>query len=258
MIPTTFNITHPDVQIYALASDWGIYMNGRMIPGTDNKAKSQLLKALKALKPADKAIILHVDMLTEGIDVPGITGIMPMRNLGKIKFMQTLGRAVRLYLTDRDNIDAGIIEPNQRDKYIKQLAWVIIPDVMINGDDAKSRYKEFVDSIRTEYEFKSNELTIIDDANGVDEEETDDPEYIGVKETPEEKLDKSLKTTKEIAFTHKAESLAEIAQTMNANILAYATTTMTTPPTTFYDLTPDHRYNVTPTDNPLYDVVMVN
>lgn len=45
-------------------------------------------------------IIIHCDTLAEGIDIDGIGGIIPFRNLSKSKFIQTLGRGCRAAKTD--------------------------------------------------------------------------------------------------------------------------------------------------------------
>ena len=78
-------------------------------------------------------MIFHYDILSEGIDVPGITGVCLMRNLGLAKLLQTIGRAVRLFKENGINT--------------KKQAWVSV--AVINGDeDDKERVKRFVNAIR--------------------------------------------------------------------------------------------------------------
>ena len=48
------------------------------------------MKWLKQLQidgsnPNQEMIVIHYDILTEGIDVPGLTGVLFLRNLKKIK-----------------------------------------------------------------------------------------------------------------------------------------------------------------------------
>ena len=88
---------------------------------------------LKELKSRQDCLIFHYDILSEGIDVPGITGVCLMRNLGLAKLLQTIGRAVRLFKEDGVNV--------------KRQAWVSV--AVINGDeDDKTRVKRFVGAIR--------------------------------------------------------------------------------------------------------------
>ena len=77
-------------------------------------------------------MIFHYDILSEGIDVDGITGVFLMRNLGLAKLLQTIGRAIRVY------------KPNPE---IKKQAWISV--AVLNGDeDDKERVKFFINAIR--------------------------------------------------------------------------------------------------------------
>jgi len=83
------------VQVIAFSSSMGYYVNGMDV------TRKEALDRLRALSDEDSAIILHYDILTEGIDLPNITGILPLRELCKVKFLQTAGRAARLQYGDR-------------------------------------------------------------------------------------------------------------------------------------------------------------
>jgi superfamily II DNA or RNA helicase len=110
--------------IFTITSKIGAKINGVTI------RREQFLKELKTRKDC---LIFHYDILSEGIDVPGITGVCLMRNLGLAKLLQTIGRAVRLFKEDGVNV--------------KQQAWVSV--AVINGDeDDKERVKRFVNAIR--------------------------------------------------------------------------------------------------------------
>jgi superfamily II DNA or RNA helicase len=49
------------------------------------------------LREADNALIFHYDIISEGIDIDGITGVVINRNMSLSKLLQTIGRAVRKY-----------------------------------------------------------------------------------------------------------------------------------------------------------------
>lgn len=108
------------VSIYAVASNEEI--------GNDiNGVKTRRYDFLKNLRKEgndqnSKMLILHYDVLSEGIDVPAITGIMPLRTLSKSKFMQTFGRAARLDKEDRVKIENQEIHPHELSKMNKPYA----------------------------------------------------------------------------------------------------------------------------------------
>lgn len=85
----------PDHDIFTIVSNskYGPRLNGKKI----NNRK----EFMKKLREAKNAIICHYDILSEGIDVDGITGVGILRNMSKSKFIQTIGRAMRPYKADR-------------------------------------------------------------------------------------------------------------------------------------------------------------
>ena len=90
--------------------------NGAQINGVEVKRK----QFMQDLKSCENALIFHYDILSEGIDVDGITGVGIMRNMGLSKLLQTIGRAIRLYKPD----------PSK-----KPQAWISVPVINGNEDD---------------------------------------------------------------------------------------------------------------------------
>ncbi len=193
-----FQLDNLDVKLFALSSDYGILMNGLTVKGSP-KAKEQFIDHLGRMSHDDRALIIHVDMLAEGLDVPGITGIMPFRNLGPSKFLQTLGRATRLHNDDRSRLYDGTLQSADHASFIKPFAWVVIPRIMTNGRDAVARYLGYVESVRTEFEFMAKDLVIVDDSNGISPIPM--PEL--VNELPEETMQLSRASIE--AFFHNIE-----------------------------------------------------
>jgi superfamily II DNA or RNA helicase len=142
------------VHIYAVASneEVGNDINGEKV------RRSEFLRRLKedGSNPTKKILVLHYDILAEGIDVSGFTGIMPLRSLKKSKFMQTYGRAARLDKEDRRRIDAGEITPNDLNKMNKPYAYVIIPDIVHSNHDDKTYFTDIINELR-HYDFKPYE-----------------------------------------------------------------------------------------------------
>jgi hypothetical protein len=130
-----FKAMSPNIHIFALSSEFGMMNDGEWYrPPVNNVKKYKMLKRLKELKNNEEAIIFHVDMIGEGIDVPGITGVMPFRNCEMSKFIQNIGRAARLHGEDRRRFYNGEINPSLVEKYIKPYSWIILPTFLINSE----------------------------------------------------------------------------------------------------------------------------
>ena len=119
----------PGVKIFAggslmMQGGYTCYMDG--VYTTDRK---KYLEAMKNMKSEDNAIILHYDILSEGINVQGITGVMFLSGVlaSQTKILQNIGRATRLHLLDRENLKNGIISVDDKTKWIKPFCNIIIP-----------------------------------------------------------------------------------------------------------------------------------
>lgn len=112
-----------DVTVFAFSSQEGVYCNFAKV------SRSEALSAMNAMPDSEDAIMLHIDILTEGIDVPSVTGVMPFRELNTVKLLQTIGRGSRLIKSDRTGIYAGEVAPMNFDGYIKPCVWVILPEL---------------------------------------------------------------------------------------------------------------------------------
>jgi superfamily II DNA or RNA helicase len=167
-----FHITHPALKIFDISSNYGARVNGIEV------SRKEFLKQLNSLKDEDEAIIFHVRILTEGVDVTGITGVMfmtePDAGLGDI--LQNIGRATRLHKKDRKSIHE-LLEflPSETDKMLKPYAWVIVPSYGTLGPDLKQRLQDVVYSIR-DYDFSPSQDVFINDTRG----ESPDPAIAGV------------------------------------------------------------------------------
>ena len=124
--------------------------------------------------PNQEIIVIHYDILTEGIDVPGLTGVLFLRNLKKSKFIQTLGRVARLNILDRKLIDDKIITPNDLDKMNKPYAWIILPAIKEEDKDKVANLEYLIEELR-DYGFDPKEdIEPNDRGNGNSEVENND------------------------------------------------------------------------------------
>jgi superfamily II DNA or RNA helicase len=142
------------VDIYAVAStdEIGNDVNGEKVRRQD------FLKRLKAdgENKAKRLIVLHYDILAEGIDVSGFTGIMPLRTLNKSKFLQTFGRAARPDKEDRIKIDTKVITVNDLKLMNKPYSYIMIPNIIHSNEDDKANMTQLITELRT-YGFKPSE-----------------------------------------------------------------------------------------------------
>lgn len=148
-------------KVYAVASDPGI---GNQIDGVQY-SRQEFLRILRqdGLDNSQEMVILHIDILTEGIDVPGITGILPFRSLAKSKFIQTLGRAARVCPDDLESFAEGEYTHNDLGEMVKPYAWVMLPD--IDGEDTSEDAVRLVQELRT-YGFDPREDVFISNERG--------------------------------------------------------------------------------------------
>lgn len=133
----------PNLAVFDISSKHEPRINGTVVD------RNTFLTRLRSLKDHDEALILHIDILTEGIDVPGITGVMILNDLGPAKFLQTLGRATRLYPGDRERLYKGEITSADIDEFVKPYAWVIVPSYGEIGDDLRATIVEMITNLRT-------------------------------------------------------------------------------------------------------------
>jgi superfamily II DNA or RNA helicase len=159
------------VDVYAVSSNEEI---GNLInPETINNvirggeiSRQGFLKSLK--KDGEdvnkRLIVLHYDILAEGIDVSGFTGILPLRTLNKSKFLQTFGRAARPDKEDRikittllkDGRKKDVISTDEWNGMNKPYSYIIIPNVIHSNEDDMTNMKNLIEELRT-YGFDPSE-----------------------------------------------------------------------------------------------------
>lgn len=167
-----FRQDNPTVHVYALSSEFGLYVDGRRFtPPVSNIKKHNLIKALQKLSYSEQCIIFHVDMVGEGIDVPGITGVMPFRNCEESKFLQNIGRASRLHLLDRPRIYSGEISTADRTKWVKPCSWVIVPTFLENAEGFYARFRGYIQRLKSDFGYIPAQQTVIDNVRGLDEDD---------------------------------------------------------------------------------------
>ena len=97
--------------------------------------------------PSRKFIMFHYSILSEGINVPGLTHTILLRNLPVIEMAQTIGRVIRLDKRDAADIAAGKIPAGKLEMYRKRTGFVTVPVFTNYGKQTEKRLQAVVDTI---------------------------------------------------------------------------------------------------------------
>lgn len=151
--------TRPNLRVFDITSVHKPRINGTIVK------REEFLFQLQSMSDSDEALILHVRILTEGIDVPGITGVMIMNDLTPSSFLQTLGRSTRLYSKDRKRLYDGSLTYNELNRFVKAFAWVIVPVYGVIGNDLRANIQLMIRDLRT-YGFDASEDVVIKESKG--------------------------------------------------------------------------------------------
>ena len=94
-----------------------------------------------------KFIILHYSILSEGINCPGLTSCVLMRNMDYIAMAQTIGRVIRLHTDDARRLSEGTLIPGQLKDYHKSYGFVHVPVYSNTGITTAKKLQAVVDTI---------------------------------------------------------------------------------------------------------------
>lgn len=153
------SVVRPSFHLFDISSKHGPRIDGKVV------TRKEFLARLRGLTDNDESIIIHHNILTEGIDVPGITGIMPLMSQGKARFLQTLGRATRLHIRDRLRLYVNELKVENLEYFIKKYAYVIIPVYGDFGEDLEAELTGIIDELR-HYGFNPSEDIVMSPNRG--------------------------------------------------------------------------------------------
>ena len=94
-----------------------------------------------------KFVIFHYSILSEGINVPGLTHTILLRNLPIVEMAQTIGRVIRVHKDDRVAVAEGRIPAGAFHLYKKSEGVVTMPTGYKMGDAIAQRLQNVVNSI---------------------------------------------------------------------------------------------------------------
>jgi hypothetical protein len=155
-----------NIHVFAFSAEYGSFYNFEKLD------RQIIIKKMDELKDTDDAILMHIDILTEGIDLPSITGVMPFRELNKVKMLQTIGRSARLLLKDRIDLYNGVLQPKDYDNYIKPYCWIVIPRFFKSLGDFDTM-KNIIKTIINTYEVPVEEYSVINNYKAINNDDLD-------------------------------------------------------------------------------------
>ena len=136
-------LTKQGYGVMHITSKHGAYVNKTKVN------REQFFQTLQewGLDRDKKFILFHYSILSEGINVPGLTHTILLRNLPVIEMAQTIGRVIR---TDRDDIkdmQSGVIPTGACHLYRKPCGHVTIPVHSNYGQAIAKRVQNLVDAV---------------------------------------------------------------------------------------------------------------
>lgn len=117
-------------EVFWITAKYGAFINNKKV------SREIFFKTLNDYgKDKDKKfIVLHYSILSEGINCPGLSACIMMRQMNIIQTAQTIGRVIRLHPDDSENIKNGNISAGDIDNYVKPFGMVYIPVYKNTGD----------------------------------------------------------------------------------------------------------------------------
>jgi len=126
-----------------ITSKFGAIINDRKV------GRDEFFQTLQEWGADDdkRFVIFHYSILSEGINVPGLTHTILLRNLPIVEMAQTIGRVIRVHKDDRAAVAQGLIPAGAFHLYKKQEGVVTMPTGYKMGDAIAQRLQRVVDSI---------------------------------------------------------------------------------------------------------------
>ena len=95
-----------------------------------------------------KFVLFHHSILSEGMNVAGLSACILLRNLDLITMAQTIGRVIRLHNDDATKIANGTLKPSATGKgYVKPFGKMFVPVYNNVGIGTERRLNSVVDTI---------------------------------------------------------------------------------------------------------------
>ena len=135
--------TEKGYDVLHITSKYGAYVNKTKVN------REEFFETFNAWgkDPNRKFVIFHYSILSEGINVHGLTHTVFLRQLDVIQMAQTVGRVIRLHKDDADALACGTIKPGEFHLYRKPSGKVIVPVFKNYGAPTIKRLQNLVNTI---------------------------------------------------------------------------------------------------------------
>ena len=172
--------------------------------------RTKWLKIVKEIGEDDTQdiLVLHFDILTEGIDIPGFDGISFLTAKKLTKFLQNYGRTDRLHPEDRRKLKNGTLTVDDLKNWMKPYSYVILHDFNDVSKSEKEEIERMVQNLR-EVGFDPEEDVIIKTLKGTKED--NDLESL-LTEEEKVKFKRNLLEKYQVFFELESERQAKIKQ----------------------------------------------
>jgi superfamily II DNA/RNA helicase len=134
----------------------------------EGKKRTDWLKTLQSVGDDvnSEMIVLHFDILSEGIDIPGFTGISLFSSPQLDKFIQNFGRTARLNKTDKQSLKDGNITTKDLKSWKKPYSYVIVHEFNDLDKSQSESISQMVSNLR-EYGFDPKRDVIVSSQRGI-------------------------------------------------------------------------------------------
>ena len=137
------DLTTRGYEVLHITSKYGAYVNKQKVN------REVFFDTLTAYgKDTNKKFVLfHYSILSEGINCPGLTQCILLRNLNIVEMAQTVGRVIRMHTDDIKRIQAGTLTPGDLNNYTKAYGFVTVPTFGKRNAHTVKRLQNVVDAI---------------------------------------------------------------------------------------------------------------
>jgi|688.fasta_scaffold82179_2 superfamily II DNA or RNA helicase len=178
-------------------------------------SKPEFLKQLKKDGKDDQIemIIVHYDILTRGIDVPGINAWFPFRGMNLEGSVNSMGRAGRTHETDRKRIfDEKIIKAGEYDKYVKPNFFTLFLDFTDENKDESEWYVNIIKNMTSAGLDPNDDIIDLNSPKGKKEYEQPDGTNISFnpKSTTKATIEKILLKERDLNFAFTFDNMTPL------------------------------------------------
>ncbi len=133
-------------EVLHITSKYGAYVNKEKVNRTE------FFETLKdwGAQSNKKFLIFHYSILSEGINVSGLTHTLFLRNPNIVEMAQSIGRVIRIHKEDSNNIKEGNLRPGVVSLYRKSTGYCVVPVHKTYGTKCIKRLERITNDIFTE------------------------------------------------------------------------------------------------------------